>query len=68
MNNLNRPTSFLVIPILEDLKSTMFESGDFVQEMGYQLKVARTEDIESAAFMAQSTPGTILNYSFSILM
>ena len=61
MNNLNRPISFLVIPTLEALKSTMFESGDFVQEIGYSLEVARMEDIESAAaFMVQSTPGTFV--------
>ena len=27
-DNSNRPISFLVIPTLEDLKSTMFKAGD----------------------------------------
>jgi hypothetical protein len=38
-DNSNRPISFLVIPTLEDLKSTMFEGGDLVQDVGYPLKV-----------------------------
>jgi hypothetical protein len=49
----NRPVSFLVIPIQEDLKYTLFEPGDLVQEVGYPLKVITKEDIESAAFLAQ---------------
>ena len=58
-DNSNRPISFLVIPTLEDLKSTMFEAGDLVQDVGYPLKVTTKEDIESAALLAQYPPGTL---------
>jgi hypothetical protein len=50
---------FLVIPTLEDLKSTMFESGDLEQEIRYPLKITTKDDIESAAILANSPPGTV---------
>jgi hypothetical protein len=61
-DNLNRRVSFLVIPTLEDLKYTMFEQTDPAQEVGYPLKVTSKEDIESAAFLAQSPPGILAHY------
>lgn len=61
-DNLNRPMSFLVIPTLEDLKYTMFSPTDPAQEVGYPLKITTMEDIESAAFMAQSPPGTLAHH------
>ena len=54
-----RKISFLAIPTLEDLKSSFFESGDLVQEVGYPYKVTTMEDIISVAFLAQSPPGTL---------
>jgi len=62
-DQLNRPISFLVIPTLEDLKSTMFEAGDLVQEVEYPLKVTTKQDIESASFLAKSPPRTLGHYN-----
>ena len=61
-DNRDRSVSFLVIPTLEDLRSTMFIPGDLVQEIGYPLKVTTKQDIESAAFLAQSPRGTLGHY------
>jgi hypothetical protein len=58
-DNVNRPVSFLAIPTLEDLKYTLFEQTDPEQEVGYPLKVTTIEDIESTAFLAQCSPGTL---------
>ena len=46
-DNLDRRVSFLVIPTLEDLKYTLFEPSDLVQDVGYPLKVTTKQDIES---------------------
>jgi hypothetical protein len=61
-NNCNDPISFLVIPTLEDLKSALFEPGDLVQEVGYPLKVTTKDDMESAAFLTHSPPGTLSHH------
>ena len=62
-DNRDRRVSLLAIPTLEDLKYTLFEPSDLVQDVGYPLKVTTKQDIESAAFLALSPPGTLGHYS-----